>query len=159
MTPPRSYPEVKESDIACSGFIRDEDVPNDLKVIGRYPDDQAHATEGDYVYIGRGAEGGIRPGATYEVIRHTKNVRGLGMHYLEVARVQIVMGQADHSLARITQGCETGGSRRHSRPLYQGRISGVAAASAFFRHDEAIRPDPRKHRHDEGLRNQCKIEN
>jgi hypothetical protein len=29
------------------------------------------------------------------------------MHYMEVAQVQIVMGQADHSLGRITQGCDS----------------------------------------------------
>jgi hypothetical protein len=28
------------------------------------------------------------------------------MHYLEVAQVQVVMGQPDYSLARVTQGCE-----------------------------------------------------
>ena len=107
LDPPRSYSEVKESDIYCAGFIRTEDVPNDLKVIGRYADDQPLATAGDYIYIGRGAEAGIRPGTTYEVLRPTKNVRGLGMHYLEVAQVQIVMGQSDHSLGRIIEGCES----------------------------------------------------
>jgi hypothetical protein len=29
------------------------------------------------------------------------------MHYLEVAQVQIVMGQADHALGRIINGCES----------------------------------------------------
>ena len=107
LDPPKSFPEVKESDINCAGFIRTQDVTSDLKIVGRYSDDQPLATEGDYVYIGRGAEAGIRPGTTYEVLRPTKSVRGLGMHYLEVAQVQIVMGQADHSLARITHGCES----------------------------------------------------
>jgi hypothetical protein len=107
LDPPRSYPEVKESDINCAGFIRTEDVPTDLKVVGRYSDDQPLATEGDYVYIGRGAEAGIRPGTTYEVLRPTKSVRGLGMHYLEVAQVQIVIGEADHALGRIINGCES----------------------------------------------------
>ena len=107
LDPPRSFPEVKQSDVACSGFIRSEAVPNDLKVVGRYSDDRQLATEGEYVYIGRGAEAGIRPGTQYEVLRPTKAVKGLGMHYMEVALVQIVMGQADHSLARITYGCET----------------------------------------------------
>jgi LysM domain len=107
LDPPKSFPEVKQSDINCAGFIRAEDVASDLKIVGRYSDDQPLATEGDYVYIGRGAEAGIRPGTTYEVLRPTKSVKGLGMHYLEVAQVQIVMGQADNALARITQGCES----------------------------------------------------
>jgi len=107
LDPPKTFAEVKDSDVNCAGFIRSENVASDLKVVGRYSDDQQLATEGDYVYIGRGAEAGIRPGTTYEVLRPTKQVRGLGMHYMEVAQVQIVMGQADHALARITHGCES----------------------------------------------------
>lgn len=116
LTPPRSFPEVKDYDLYCSGFIRTEAVPEDIKVVGRYHDTQPLAGSGDYIYIGKGEEGGVRPGTTYQVLRPTKNVKGagkkgaqpnLGMHYLEIAQVQVVMGQADHALGRIVQGCET----------------------------------------------------
>jgi len=111
LTPPRSFPEVKDYDLYCSGFIRTEAVPNDIQVVARYSDNQPVAGTGDYIYIGRGEEGGVRPGATYQVLRPTKSVSGagrstLGTHYLEVAQVQVVMGQADFALGRIMQGCE-----------------------------------------------------
>ncbi|HZI51180.1 MAG TPA: LysM peptidoglycan-binding domain-containing protein [Terriglobia bacterium] len=107
LNPPRSYPEVKDADVNCAGFIRADDVSRDVKVVGRYSEGRDLASAGDYLYIGRGVEGGVRPGAVYEVLRPTKSVNGLGMHYLEIAQVQIVTGQADHSLARITYGCDS----------------------------------------------------
>ena len=106
LNPPRVFPEVKEADLNCAGFIRAEDVARDVKVLGRYSDGKTLATDNDYLYIGQGLEGGIKPGAIYEVLRPTRSIDGLGMHYLEVAQVQIMLGQADHALGRITHGCE-----------------------------------------------------
>jgi len=114
LAPPRTFPEVKDSDLYCSGFIRTEPVPAELKVVARYHDEQELANAGDYIYIGKGAEGGVNPGATYQVLRPTKTVTSskgkgasnLGTHYLEVAQVQVVVSQPDHSLGRVSQGCE-----------------------------------------------------
>ena len=106
LNPPRSYPEVKDADVNCAGFIRTDEVSRDVKVVGRYSDGKTVATEGDYLYIGKGVEGGVRPGVVYEVLRPTRRIDGLGMHYLEIAQVQVVMGQADHALGRITYSCE-----------------------------------------------------
>jgi len=112
LSPPRSFPEVKEQDLYCSGFIRTEAVPRDIKVVARYSNDEPLASAGDYVYVGVGAQSGVRPGDTFQVIRPTKNVdtrkggKNLGMHYLEIAQVQVVMGQPNYSLAKVTQGCE-----------------------------------------------------
>jgi hypothetical protein len=106
LTPPRDYPEVKSADLYCSGFIRSTDVPRDIKVVGRYANNETMAGSGDYVYVGRGVADGVRPGTTYEVVRPTKRVSSLGTHYLEVAQVEIVMGQSNFALARVTKGCE-----------------------------------------------------
>jgi LysM domain len=108
LNPPRVFPEVKEADLYCSGFIRTEDVPRGLKVVARYSDYneyQGLANIGDYVYLNQGLEGGVMPGATYEVVRPTKAVDTLGMHYLEIAQVQIVISQSKYSLGRIARGC------------------------------------------------------
>jgi hypothetical protein len=106
LTPPRVYPEVKAADVYCSGFIRNANVPRDIKVIARYGNDLSMANTGDYVYVSKGVADGVRPGTTYEVVRPTKNVNSLGTHYLEVAQVEIVMGQSNFAMARVTQGCE-----------------------------------------------------
>jgi len=106
LAPPKVYPEVKSADLYCSGFIRNTDVSRDIKVVARYASDEVMASVGDYVYLGSGLAAGVKPGATYEVIRPTRSVDGLGTHYLEVAQLEIVMGQNDFALARVTQGCE-----------------------------------------------------
>jgi hypothetical protein len=115
LTPPRAFPEVKEADLYCSGFIRSDDVASDITITRRFGTNEVLASPGDYVYVSRGLDGGVRPGTTYQVVRRTRSVSGpggtlsgpnLGTHYLEVARVEIVIGQADYALARVTQGCE-----------------------------------------------------
>ena len=116
LEPPKSFPEIKTVDLYCSGFVRAERVGSDLKVLGRQNSDgSALSTEGDYIYIGKGSDQGIRVGNVYEVVRPTKKVtdparsakvRELGTHYLQVAQARIVMAQPDFSLARITYSCE-----------------------------------------------------
>jgi hypothetical protein len=106
LNPPRVYPEVKEADLYCSGFIRSGGVSDDIKITKRFGNNEILASSGDYVYVSKGAEDGVQAGTKYQVIRPTKNVSGLGMHYLEVAQVEIVIGQAGYALARITQNCE-----------------------------------------------------
>ena len=111
MPPQQIFPEVKASDLYCSGFVRATSVSNDLKVVGRYNSDgSALAAAGDYIYVGRGSEEGVLPGAIYDVIRPTKKIsskgKDLGRHYLEAAQVRVVMVQPDFSLARVVYSCE-----------------------------------------------------
>jgi hypothetical protein len=108
LDPPRPVPEVKPSDMYCSGFVQQTAVARDLKIIAKHePDNSALSSSGDYVYLGQGSEDGIAVGNKYQVIRPTKRLDGnLGMHYLDVAQVQVVMTQPDFSLARVTHNCE-----------------------------------------------------
>jgi hypothetical protein len=112
---PRNFSEVKNADLYCSGFIRPS-VLNDFKVSSLANADSALvASEGNYVYVGKGTKDGIRVGSTYQVVRPTRPVdspgriagnRGLGTHYLEIAQVQVVLGQETTAMARVTQSCE-----------------------------------------------------
>ena len=45
-------------------------------------------------------------GATYQVVRPTKTISNLGMHYLDIAQLSIVMTQPDFSLARVLRTCQ-----------------------------------------------------
>jgi hypothetical protein len=116
LSPPRNYPEVKDSDLYCSGFIRSTPVSGDMKVTSiAVPSPSLAAGEGNYVHLGKGTRDGIRNGSTYQVVRATRKIdspsrrvgdNDLGMHYLEIAQVQVVTGQDSNSLARVTQTCE-----------------------------------------------------
>jgi hypothetical protein len=113
--PPRNFSEVKASDLYCSGFVRPT-LTNEMKVTSLANSDTALlASDGNYIYLGKGTSDGIRVGSTYQVIRPTKGVdsptreigdRNLGTHYLEVAQIQIVLGQDSSAMARVTQSCE-----------------------------------------------------
>jgi hypothetical protein len=112
----RAFPEVKEDDLYCSGFIRKAPLPRDLMVIGKFRENlSVFAVDGDYIYISQGSEDGIVAGNSYQVVRPTTtitNPRGrtkaeqiLGMHYLEVSQVTVVLTQPDFSLARVVRNC------------------------------------------------------
>jgi hypothetical protein len=110
VTPPRPVSEVKPGDLYCSGFVQHSPVADDLKIIAKHePDNSAISHSGNYVYLGQGSEDGIAVGNKYQVIRPTKRLSSdgnLGMHYLDVAHVQVVMTQPDFSMARVTYDCE-----------------------------------------------------
>jgi hypothetical protein len=113
---PRQAPEIKATDMYCSGFVRSPQVPGNLKVTATYDSTGgAVGTEGQYIYLSQGAEDGIRVGAVFQVIRPTKWIEGynqrgkeqdLGRHYLDVAQIQVVAAQPDFSMARVVTSCE-----------------------------------------------------
>jgi len=117
LTPRRPAPEIKPGDVYCSGFVRKEPVPTDLKVTAKYNSlGGALATKGDYIYISHGSEDGVKPGDRYYVIRPTRRINSptpgprilheLGMHYLDIAQIQVMTTQPDFSMARISSSCE-----------------------------------------------------
>ena len=112
-----SAPEIKLTDMYCSGFIRKASVPQDSKITAKYnATGSALAVEGDYIYFSQGSEDGVRAGNMYQVVRPTRHVEGfkgetrverdLGMHYLDVAQIQVVTAQPDFSMAKVVQSCE-----------------------------------------------------
>lgn len=113
----RPVPEVKLSDPYCSGFIQISAISQDLKMIAKFRGDgSALATEGDYIYLNQGSNDGIAVGNLYQVIRPTKKIerpngrtkdeRNLGMHYLDIAQINVVLTQPEFSLARVFQNCD-----------------------------------------------------
>ena len=71
------------------------------------------ATEGDYVYLSRGANSGITTGDLFTAVRATRNVSStrksvgeLGQHYLEVGQMRAVMVQPEFSMARVLHSCD-----------------------------------------------------
>jgi hypothetical protein len=116
VSPARTFPQVKASDLYCSGFIRSVPVASDLKVTAVVDTERALlAGDGNYVYLSQGSQSAIKAGATYQVIRPTRRVdsptrpaqdRDLGMHYLQIAQIRVVTVQDVASTARVTESCE-----------------------------------------------------
>jgi hypothetical protein len=114
LAPPRTFPQIKAGDVRCAGFIRTAQVEDDLPVIARFNSDNGVlAGESEYIYLGRGTQDGIKPGATYQVVRATRQIksptarnRNRGTHYLNVAEVRMILVQDEYSMARVEQNCE-----------------------------------------------------
>ena len=115
-TPPRQAPEIKTGDLYCSGFVRTDRSPTTLKVISRFDGDvSALATEADYIYLEPGFRGRRESGQTLSghsanqdgsTVRTRRPMRNLGLHYLDVAQIQVVIAQADFCTGAGVHSCE-----------------------------------------------------
>jgi hypothetical protein len=115
LAPPRTFPQIKAGDVQCAGFIRAQEVDDNMPVIARFNSDSGIlAGESDYIYLGRGTQDGVQTGAMYQVVRPTRQIksasaardRNRGTHYLNVAQVRMVLVQDQYAMARVTQNCE-----------------------------------------------------
>jgi hypothetical protein len=108
-------PEVKASDLYCSGFVTTQNLSGSPEVMAMFSDgERILSTEGHYVYVRQGAADGLRPGDLMTVIRPTRNVNStrdnvgrLGRHYLELGHLRAVTVQAEFSLARVINSCDS----------------------------------------------------
>ncbi len=110
----RRIPEVKVSDLYCSGCVTTSEISQDLNVLAKFPGTVSMLVgETEYVYLSQGASGGVTPGEMFTVVRPTRGVRStregignLGLHYLEVGQLQAVLVQPEFALARVIQSCD-----------------------------------------------------
>ncbi len=115
--PRRNAPEIKSTDMYCSGFVRKIPITTDLRVSAKYNSDNGGlAQQGNYIYISRHAEDSVQPGDRFQVVRPTRHIealhgetkasRDLGMHYLDIAQIEVMTTQRDFVLARVNTVCD-----------------------------------------------------
>lgn len=110
---PPVAPEVKASDLYCSGFVTTRDLPSARNVMATFSEEnRIVSTSGQYIYIRSGSASGVAPGDVLTVVRPTREIRstrdgigGLGRHYLELGQVEAVTVQPEFSLARVVHSC------------------------------------------------------
>jgi hypothetical protein len=109
-----------ESDLYCSGMATDQAVPADTYLIsGENSRYKITFQQGDYVYINRGAEQGVKIGDEFEVIRpehdYLKNkwfkwqeqlTRAMGTMYADIGQVRVIRVQAKTSIAELKLTCD-----------------------------------------------------
>lgn len=114
LPPMRRIPEVKVSDLYCSGFVTTAEISRDLSILAKFPGAVSMLVgEMEYVYLSQGSSEGVTPGERFTVVRSTRKVRStrdgigeLGQHYLEVGQLEAVLVQPDFALARVIQACD-----------------------------------------------------
>ncbi len=117
---PRITPS--QADVYCSGMVTDQPVPNDSYVIsGENSLYKSTFTAGDYVYINRGAENGIRVGSEFEVVRPVTDAmataswfkyqtmlnKAMGTTYADIGRLRVLHVDAKTSTAEMDLTCDS----------------------------------------------------
>jgi len=109
-----------ESDVYCSGLATTQPVPNDAYLISGENSRYKNAfQQGDYVYINRGAEQGVKVGDEFEVIRPEHDplenkwfkwqetlTHAMGTMYADIGQVRVIRVQAKTSIAELKLTCD-----------------------------------------------------
>ena len=112
-------PEVDYSSVNCSGFVTDQQVPDSIRLIsGEQSNYKITFAAGDYVYINRGQDKGVRVGDRFSVVREDKDptdvpwfvwqsklMRAMGTLYRDAGQVRVVNVQSKVSIAQVVFSC------------------------------------------------------
>jgi hypothetical protein len=108
------------SAVYCSGFITDEKVPSEVRLIsGEESGSKIVFTSGDYVYISRGAAQGVRVGDRFSIVRPNKDpndvpwfkwqeklLKAMGTQYTDAGQVQITTVHPNVSTGIVKFSCD-----------------------------------------------------
>ena len=108
------------STVYCSGFVSDQKMPEGIAIIsGEQSNYKITFERGDYVYINRGNDKGVRVGDRYSVVRQEsdpaevqwfkwqdKLTKAMGRHYVDVGQLRIVNVQPKVSIAIVSLSCD-----------------------------------------------------
>jgi len=117
---PASSMQVDYSSVYCSGFVSDQRMPDSVRLIsGEQSAAKLTFERGDYVYINRGTDKGVRVGDRYSVVRaegdpagvqwfkwQDKLTKAMGTHYLDAGQLRVVNVQPKTSIAIVSFSCD-----------------------------------------------------
>jgi len=104
----------------CAGTVTTEAVPHDAYVItGEESNHRITFDEGDYVYINKGSDQGVKPGDEFSVIRHVHDtdpvqwskwqsgiLHQMGEVWEDEGRLKVVVARPDVSIAQVNHTCD-----------------------------------------------------
>jgi hypothetical protein len=116
-TAPETASQNKQADytyVNCSGFLSDQKVPDDIRVIsGEQSNYKVAWVDGEYVYVNRGADKGVKVGDRFAVVREDhdegnewfrgqyKLQKEMGTLYRDAGQVRVVNVQPKVSIAKV----------------------------------------------------------
>jgi hypothetical protein len=109
-----------ENDLYCSGTVTSESIPRNTYVItGEGSNYRITFDMGDYVYINRGAQQGVKVGDEFSVIRPVVDpifyewtkwqysiLRKMGTVWADEGRVKVIVVERDTSIAQVAHACD-----------------------------------------------------
>jgi hypothetical protein len=107
-------------DIYCSGQVTTEQIPYDTYLIsGEESSPQTVFSQGDMVYLNKGADGGVKPGDEFLIMRPVKDEgrtvwfqyqaslrRAMGTQWLDAGRVRVLVVRPNVSIAEVVHTCD-----------------------------------------------------
>jgi hypothetical protein len=117
----QSAPPIPRSgDIYCSGEVTTEAIPHDTYVItGEQSDTRITFDEGDYVYVNKGSNQGVKVGDVFSAVRAVKDPFGIewtkwefailkkmGTVWEDEGRVKVLIVRPDTSIGQVEHSCD-----------------------------------------------------
>lgn len=114
-----ALPTITEHDMYCSGILTTNHVPRGTVIVsGQEAEYQITFADGDYVYINKGSNKGVKPGDVYQVMRPVSNDTGMqyfswqnrllhamGQAWQDEGRLKVVVAHRKVSIAQVTDAC------------------------------------------------------
>jgi hypothetical protein len=110
----------RPSDLYCSGLVTSESVPQDTYVItGEQSATKITFDEGDYVYVNKGSDQGVKVGDEFSVVRAVKDPYGIewtkwefailhkmGTVWEDEGRVKVIVVRPGVSIGQVEHSCD-----------------------------------------------------
>ena len=154
-TAPKVITSADYNMVNCSGFVAEPRVSEEFRLVsGEQSNYKLTFTSGDYVYINRGQDKGVRVGDRFSVVRpddyvgdvpwfkwQEKLMKAMGTAYVDAGQVRIVNVQPKVSVAQIIFSCDY--MRRGDIVLpYQERPTPTFKGAAAFDHFAPVSGKP-----------------
>ncbi len=119
-TAPKVVTAPDYNTVNCSGFVTDQKVSEEFRLVsGEQSNYKLTWTSGDYVYINRGQDKGVRVGDRFSVVRpddftgdtpwfkwQEKLMKAMGTTYIDAGQVRVVNVQPKVSVAQVIFSCD-----------------------------------------------------
>ena len=136
--------QVSYSKVYCSGFVSDPKVPDDIRVIsGEQSNYKIIFSRGDFVYMNRGQQQGVKVGDVYSIVRpdhdptnewfigQDKAAKRMGILYRDLGQIRVVSVQAETATAEILFSCDYMQRGDVARPFVERPAPPYKDASKF----------------------------
>jgi len=120
---PQAAPATHQPDytaVNCSGFVSDPKVPEEIRLIsGEQSNAKITFAQGDYVYINRGQDKGVRVGDRFSIVRPVEDpvdipwfkwqyklLKAMGTAYEDTGQVRVVNVHPKVAIAQVIFSCD-----------------------------------------------------
>lgn len=110
----RALPVAAGNNLYCAGYIQNSALNTNYEIVGADEEREQNVfQQGNYIYIGRGANGGVQVGDMFSVIRPRGKFKSkfskkgnLGVFVQELGAVEVVRVKPEVSIARVKTSCD-----------------------------------------------------